>query len=148
VTVVERRAARVLLVDSAGRALLLKGTDPARPGTSWWFTPGGGLEVGETPAQGAARELFEEVGLQVDPVELGESFWRHVTEFSYDGRRYRQDQDFFVLRVPEWQVDTAGMDAEETATITAHRWWSADEIEASSESIFPVELPGLLRRIS
>ncbi|GAB2624510.1 hypothetical protein Aab01nite_18260 [Paractinoplanes abujensis] len=146
-TVVQRRAARVLLVDSAGRALLLYGGDPARPGTSWWFTPGGGLESDETPAEGAARELFEEIGLRVDPVELGEPVFRHVAEFSYDARDYRQEQDFFVLRVPAWQVDTAGMDAEEKATITAHRWWSADEIEASSESIFPVELPELLRQV-
>lgn len=146
-TVVERRAARVLLVDSAGRALLLLGSDPARPGTSWWFTPGGGLETGETPAESAARELFEEVGLKVEPAELGEPFWRHVAEFSYDGRQYNQAQEFFLLRVPGWQVDFAGMDAEERATITDHRWWSADEIEASPESIFPVELPDLLRRL-
>ncbi|WP_250001734.1 NUDIX hydrolase [Actinoplanes sp. M2I2] len=147
-TVVERRAARVLLVDPAGRALLLQGSDPARPGTTWWFTPGGGLEPGESAAQGAARELFEEVGLRVDPDALGESFHQELTEFSYGGRRYSQEQEFFVLRVPGWQVDTAGMDAEEKATITAHRWWSADEIEASAESVYPVELPGLLRRMS
>ncbi|MBM2617610.1 NUDIX domain-containing protein [Actinoplanes sp. LDG1-06] len=146
-TVVERRAARVLLVDPAGRALLLHGGDPARPGTSWWFTPGGGLESDETPAEGAARELREEVGLKVDPADLGESVWHHVVEFSYDSRDYRQEQDFFVLRVPGWQVDTAGMDAEEKATITAHRWWSADEIDVSSESIYPVELPDMLRRL-
>ena len=146
-TVVERRAARVLLVDPAGRALLLYGGDPARPDTFWWFTPGGGLETGESPAEGAARELFEEVGLRVEPGELGEPVWHQVTEFSYDGRLYSQQQQFFLLRVPGWQVDFAGMDAEEKATITAHRWWSADEIEASSESIFPVELPDLLRRI-
>ncbi|MGK5678728.1 NUDIX hydrolase [Actinoplanes sp. URMC 104] len=145
-TVVERRAARVLLVDPAGRALLLHGGDPARPGTNWWFTPGGGLNSGETPAQGAARELFEEVGLRVDPADLGEPYWRQVTEFSYDARDYRQQQEFFLLRVPGWQVDTAGMNADELATITGHRWWSADEIEASSESIYPVELPELLRR--
>ena len=146
-TVVERRAARVLLVDPAGRALLLCGGDPARPGTSWWFTPGGGLERDETPAEGAARELLEEIGLRVDPSELGEPVWRHVIEFSYDTRDYRQDQQFFLLRVPGWQADFAGMDANEQATITAHRWWSADEIEASAESIFPAELPELLRRV-
>ncbi|MCO8271912.1 NUDIX domain-containing protein [Actinoplanes sp. TRM 88003] len=146
-TVVERRAARVLLVDPAGRALLLFGGDPARPGTTWWFTPGGGLESDETPAQGAARELYEEVGLQIEASALGEPFWHQQTEFSYGGLEYSQEQHFFVLRVPEWQVDFAGMDDEEKATITAHRWWSADEIEASAESIFPVELPGLLWRL-
>jgi 8-oxo-dGTP pyrophosphatase MutT (NUDIX family) len=146
VTVIDRRAARVLLVDAAGRALLLHGGDPARPGQRWWFTPGGGLHEGETTAQGAARELFEETGLRVSPSELGEPIWHQVTEFSYDSRQYRQDQDFFLLRVAEWQVDTAGMDADEQETITEHRWWSAAELDASDEQIFPEDLAALLRR--
>ncbi|GIM89528.1 NUDIX hydrolase [Paractinoplanes toevensis] len=144
-TVLDRRAARVLLVDAAGRTLLLHGGDPARPGRRWWFTPGGGLDAGESPAEGAARELFEETGLRVDPAELGEPVWREVAEFSYRERQYRQDQDFFLLRVSSWQVDTAGMDDEEQQTITEHRWWSAPEIEASDEQIFPSSLAGLLR---
>ncbi|XVV11538.1 NUDIX hydrolase [Actinoplanes sp. CA-131856] len=144
-TVINRRAGRVLLVDQAGRTLLLHGGDPARPGHRWWFTPGGGLLDGESPAEGAARELFEETGLRVSPNDLGSSYWRQVAEFSYSGRDYQQDQEFFLLRVTEIQIDMAGMDADEQETITEHRWWSAEEIEASSEQIFPVELPELLR---
>jgi 8-oxo-dGTP pyrophosphatase MutT (NUDIX family) len=146
VTVIDRRAARVLLVDRAGRTLLLHGGDPARPGQRWWFTPGGGLQGAETPAEGAARELFEETGLRVEPAELGAPIWHQVTEFSYDHRQYRQDQDFFLLRVPEWQVDTAGMEADEQVTITEHRWWSAAELDASAEQIYPEDLATLLRR--
>jgi 8-oxo-dGTP pyrophosphatase MutT (NUDIX family) len=146
VTVIDRRAARVLLVDRAGRTLLLHGGDPARPGQRWWFTPGGGLHAGETPAEGAARELFEDTGLRVEPAELGAPIWHQVTEFSYDHRQYRQDQDFFLLRVAEWRVDTAGMEADEQETITEHRWWSAAELDASTEQIFPEDLATLLRR--
>ncbi|GIE93631.1 DNA mismatch repair protein MutT [Paractinoplanes rishiriensis] len=146
--VIERRAARVLLVDRAGRTLLLHGGDPARPGLHWWFTPGGGLSGDETPTQGAARELHEETGLRIDPAELGEPVWRDVTEFSFDGRQYRQDQDFYLLRVDEWQVDTAGMDDNEQRTITEHRWWAAAEIDASDELIYPPELADLLRRLT
>ncbi|GAA0458051.1 DNA mismatch repair protein MutT [Paractinoplanes deccanensis] len=146
-TVIDRRAGRVLLVDQAGRTLLLHGRDPARPEARWWFTPGGGLDPGETVAEAAARELFEETGLLVPAGELGEPFWHQVTEFSYDGRDYRQEQDFFLLRVTEIQIDMAGMDEDEQETITEHRWWSAEEIEASAEQIFPVELPELLRSL-
>ncbi len=32
--------------------------------------PGGHVEAGETPAEGAVRELQEELGISVDPVEL------------------------------------------------------------------------------
>ena len=147
-TVIDRRAARVLLIDAAERTLLLRGGDPARPEQRWWFTPGGGLDEGETPAQGAARELAEETGLRVDPAELGAPVHHETTEFSYDTRQYRQTQDFFVLRVDEWQVDTAGFDADEQRTITEHRWWSAAEIDTSTEQIFPTGLADLLRRVA
>ena len=147
-TVLDRRAARVVLVDRADRALLLRGSDPARPGLRWWFTPGGGLDPGETPAEGAARELFEETGLRVAPDELGEPFWHQVTHFSYNNRNYRQEQDFYLFRVPEWQIDTAGFDAEEQVTIDEHHWWSAAELDATSEAVFPENLADLLRRVT
>lgn len=35
-----------------------------------WTTPGGHLEEGEDPREGAARELFEEAGLKVSPSQL------------------------------------------------------------------------------
>jgi len=148
VTYIDRRAARVLLIDATGRTLLLHGGDPAQPGRLWWFTPGGGLNEGETPAQGAARELFEETGLRVDPADLGSPVHSEVTEFSYENRRYRQSQDFFAFRPPEWEIDSAGFDAAERRSITGHRWWSAAEIEQSDEEIYPAELAELLRRCS
>jgi 8-oxo-dGTP pyrophosphatase MutT (NUDIX family) len=147
VTFIDRRAARVLLIDAAERALLLHGGDPARPEQRWWFTPGGGLDTGETPAQGAARELREETGLRADPAELGDPVHHEVTEFSYDNRQYRQKQDFFVFRVEKWDVDTAGFDDQEQRSIIGHRWWSMAELDASTEQIFPIGLADLLRRV-
>ncbi|MGE0601002.1 MAG: NUDIX hydrolase [Dehalococcoidia bacterium] len=35
-----------------------------------WFIPGGHVEQGERPAESAARELFEEAGIAVDPATL------------------------------------------------------------------------------
>jgi len=148
VTVLDRRAARVVLVDRADRTLLLRGGDPARPGLRWWFTPGGGLNDGETSAEGAARELYEETGLRVDPADLGEPVWHQVTRFRYDHREYRQDQDFYLVRVPEWQVDTTGFDIEEQRTIDDHRWWTAGELETTAETVYPENLAELLRRIT
>jgi 8-oxo-dGTP pyrophosphatase MutT (NUDIX family) len=146
VTFQDRRAARVLLIDDAGRALLFHGGDPARPGQRWWFTPGGGLDGAETRAEGAARELLEETGLRVDPAELGDPIHSEITEFRYDNQDYRQDQEFFLYRVPEWQVDTAGFDADEQRSIDEHRWWSAAEIDASDEQIYPIGLAALIRK--
>ncbi|WP_433118606.1 NUDIX hydrolase [Micromonospora sp. CA-246542] len=142
-----RRGARVLLVDAAGRILLFHGFDPARPEHRYWFTPGGGLDEGESPSSGAVRELAEETGLRVDPAELGEPVWSDATEFPFDGDWYRQEQDFFLLRIPAWQVDTTGFSDVEQRSIAGHRWWLPTELAASGERYYPAELPDLLARL-
>lgn len=48
-----------------GRVLLIRRTD-----TGLWSLPGGMAEVGETPAGGAERELFEETGLRGRAAQL------------------------------------------------------------------------------
>ncbi|MFC3505039.1 NUDIX hydrolase [Micromonospora krabiensis] len=142
-----RRAARVLLVDADDRVLLFAGFDPARPEHRYWFTPGGGLRPGESPAVGAVRELAEETGLRLDPAALGEPVRRETVEFPFDGVWYRQEQDFFLVRVPGWEVDTAGFDDVERASVTGHRWWSVPELGASPDRYYPADLPGLLTEV-
>jgi 8-oxo-dGTP pyrophosphatase MutT (NUDIX family) len=142
-----RRAARILLVDGQDRLLLFRGFDPARPGRRYWFTAGGGLAEHESSRDGAARELREETGLAVDPGRLGEPVWHETTDFPYDGRWYRQEQDFYVLRVETWDVDIEGFDVEERRSIDDHRWWSLADLTITAEQFYPQELPTLLRAI-
>jgi len=53
-----------------GRVLLVR----HHPKTGWdpekWFTPGGVIEDGETPEEALAREVMEEVGLEIDILSL------------------------------------------------------------------------------
>jgi 8-oxo-dGTP pyrophosphatase MutT (NUDIX family) len=144
---ISRRAARVLLVDAAGRVLLFHGFDPNDPGHRYWFTVGGGLEPDESAAEGGARELYEETGLAMLPADLGEPVWQDVTEFPFEGRWYRQDQDYFLVRVPSWTVDVSHFDAAELRSVDAHRWWSVAELESASDPYYPQQLPRLLTRL-
>src|SRR3569623_709888 len=102
---IPRAAARVLSVDAGSRVLLLRGHDPARPDHRYWLTVGGGLDAGASPLAGAVRELAAETGLRGDPATLGTPVFHEVTEFPFDGLWYRQQQDFFLLRVDSWDVD-------------------------------------------
>lgn len=53
------------IIDNAGRMLLIQRAD-----NGLWAMPGGALEVGETPAEGALREALEETGVVCTPVAL------------------------------------------------------------------------------
>lgn len=146
--VIARRAARVLVLDATGQVLMLRGCDPARPHHRYWMTVGGGLEDGEAVTDAAVRELAEETGLRLTPPDLGEPVFHDVTEFPFDGRWYRQEQVYFAVRVPSWDVDFSGFEAIERATVDTHRWWSLDDFATATEPYYPAELPDLLRRLA
>src|SRR5438067_11588739 len=61
----ERPIVGVLAVVLRGdRALVVRRANPPMPGR--WGFPGGVLELGETVAEGAMRELFEETGVTAE----------------------------------------------------------------------------------
>jgi 8-oxo-dGTP pyrophosphatase MutT (NUDIX family) len=142
-----RQAGRVLVIDPAGRVLLLEGFDPARPDRRYWVTIGGGLDDGESSAQAAARELREETGIVVAVADLAGPVWRRSTEFTFDGTWYRQEEDYYLLHVGHIAVSLAGLDDVERRTVTGYRWWSHQELAATAVPFYPAELPGLVRRL-
>ncbi|MGW4466171.1 NUDIX hydrolase [Micromonospora sp. NPDC004704] len=141
-----RRSARVLLLDAAGRVLLLKYlTNPDNPGLGhYWCTPGGGVDEGESLAQAAARELHEEVGLAVDPDRLGDpvAYTGGYADLGWAAGNFRDD--FFRLQVESHEVDMSGMAAYELTAQVGHRWWPVDELAASGDTVHPIGLAGLL----
>lgn len=64
----ERRFAGVLAHHNGSVVLVRE--EHSRWGGAFWNLPSGMLEAHETPAEGAARELAEETGLQVAPSDL------------------------------------------------------------------------------
>ncbi len=146
--VIPRRAGRVLLVDTANRVLLLQGFNPSAPAELFWFTIGGGIDAGESTAEAAARELREEAGLVVAAADLGDPVWHRIAEFGFDGRRYRQEEDYFLLRVEPFEVSLAGLDTIEQETVVGYAWWEAAVLESAGEPFFPDELPRLLRELT
>ena len=144
-----RSAARVVLLDEAGRVLLLRGCDPAQPGTDWWFTVGGGLEPGEDARAAAARELREETGLVLAPAELQGPVWFRSARFPFLGERCRQHEEFFVHRVRgPFALSREGWTELERESVSEVRWWVPAELAASSALFYPQALPQLVAELA
>lgn len=114
--------AGVALRDPAGRVFLVRLAQGAQ-----WHCPGGGLEIGETPAATASRELEEETGLEARPTRLVGCFSRHLRAFT-NGDRI---QGIAILL--EAELTGGSVRPDRTGEIDAHGWFSANELPPLDE---------------
>ena len=141
-----RAAARVILLDRHDRVFLMRFIAVERDEGFVWISPGGGLKDGESHEQAAVRELGEEIGLR--DVALGPCLWLRTHVFRFAGTLYEQRERYYLCRIESHDLgDHLNEDEAERQSITDHRWWSIDEIEASTEFFAPGDLGRLLRSI-
>lgn len=89
-----------------------------------WTLPGGALEVGETMAEGVAREVLEETGLRVSPREVIATLDRIVRD---DAGRVR----FHYLLI-DWVCDCSGSDGRDPCCgddASAAAWVAPEEMD-------------------
>jgi double-stranded uracil-DNA glycosylase len=134
-----RAAVRALVIDDDDRILLVQYRRPVGDET-WWGTPGGGIDPGETDEQALARELREEIGLY--EFELGPLVFEHAGEFPWAAELFRQVNKTYLVRVREHAPrPTIDLAAEGVVDV---RWWSRSELEATDAQFAP---PDLLERV-
>ncbi|QES52301.1 DNA mismatch repair protein MutT [Streptomyces venezuelae] len=140
-----RKVSRVILLDPADRILLLHGFEPGDPADDWWFTPGGGVEGTETREQAALRELAEETG--ITQVDLGPVLWHRYCSFPFDGRRWEQDEWYFLARTDRTEITPAGLTELERRSVAGARWWTSEELLSARETVYPTRLAELFRTL-
>lgn len=112
-----------VLCDPAGRVLIAERLDDG-PFRGLWEFPGGKIAAGETAAEALARELAEELGIEV------------ITCSSFMNLRHEYDDrvvsiEFFI--VSEWNSDPVGREGQEL------RWVPAHALDA--RELLPADMP-------
>jgi 8-oxo-dGTP diphosphatase len=110
-----------------GKALVVRRANPPLSGR--WGFPGGVLELGETVAEGAMRELREETGVVADPA--GTLTVLDTLHRDEDGRVRYHYVLVAVLGVWKEGDGVAGDDADEVA------WFSRAELAAGGLAVAP-----------
>lgn len=143
-----RYAARVLLMDSGGRTLLVRGHDGDEPTRSWWFTVGGGIDPGETPREAAVREVREETGIVLSPQDLEGPVLTRSAIFDFAREHCLQHEEFFVARVsPSGELTRDGWTDLEVSFIDEMAWLTPQQLRSASLEVFPRTLPDLLEEL-
>jgi 8-oxo-dGTP pyrophosphatase MutT (NUDIX family)/G:T/U-mismatch repair DNA glycosylase len=120
----QRSGVRALVLDPADRILLVRFDDAMG---SWWATPGGGVDPGESDVDALTRELGEEVGLH--EFELGPLLWTrehwHVNPRRFGGQRER----CYLVQTDAFEIAPTFTEAELAAEgVHEARWFTLDEL--------------------
>lgn len=148
---IERPSARLILLDPQDRLFLFRVHnpavyDPADPFRDpFWVMMGGMVDPGEDYAEAAVREAREETTLEV--AGAVRCVWKRERVMQWRERQVLHREQFFLARAASTTVDTSGLDEREKSWTLDHRWWSVDEIAASSERFEPRTLATLLRTL-
>lgn len=111
--------AEAVCFDEGGRVLL--GRRAFDPGAGLWDLPGGFLHEDEHPLDGLRREIWEETGLEIEPLEfLG--FWLEP----YDGR---------IVLCLSWAALATG-EARAGDDLSELRWFEPGELPSAAELAF------------
>ena len=139
-----RSAVRAIVLDPDGSILLVRFDFSGR---IVWACPGGGIEPGESDEDALRRELAEEAGL-VD-IEIGPCVWTREHVIPLFGGRWDGQRERFHLVITDTARPTPrpqfGVEELANEGVTEIRWWTPEELAASSETFAPRRLPELVR---
>ena len=114
--------ASALMFDANRRVLLVRHSDG-----DIWTTPGGMIEPGETPADAAVRETWEETGLTVELVRIVGVFGGELCTSTYSNG----DRIAWVSTVFEGRVSGGTLRPDNVETLEV-RYFTVDEMRRLS----------------
>lgn len=136
--VIRRRAVRAVLIAPGPQVLLIH---VAFQGRFFWVAPGGGIQAGETSQTALIRELHEELGMGA--AEIGPMLWRREVCSSYQGREWRQYEEYFAVHSDRFHPEM--LDPTEARHVRELRWWDLDDLDRAPGNLAPASLSAIVR---
>lgn len=137
----EREAARVVLVSQDGHVLLMRGHDKDDFDHCWWFTPGGGLLPGEDPRTALVREVAEETGVALTADQLIGPVATRSARFEFlAATRIQHEQFFFAKLATTARLSAQGWTETEKHVLDEMGWVTFAQMReriAAGEVLYP-----------
>ncbi len=113
-------------------------------GQSFWATPGGALDHGESYKDAARRELVEETGIVA---EIGEEITQREAVFlTPDGEQVTADERYFLVHVANDAINEDGQEPLEANFMKEYRWWPLTELQGTLETVYPEDIVQLVEQ--
>ena len=140
-----RQAARVLVCDEKGRALLVRFSDDF--GCNWWAAPGGGLLPGENHLQ--LRVASSTRNSERDDIQIGaEIGWRRHT-LSFNAQPWiTQHERWFMASHTSFSVGADHVTSLAPEGVTEIKWWSPGDLAGSGLVTAPSGLAALIAQVT
>ncbi|HHW08882.1 MAG TPA: NUDIX domain-containing protein [Firmicutes bacterium] len=122
--------------------VLLMKVQPPQGRKTFWITPGGGMEEGESAESCLRRELQEELG--ITEMEIGPLVWRRQHTFTWGEKRYCQRENIYIVRTRPFVPHIS--DAVEAKVLQCFRWWPLVELSRTTETLTPLSLAEIIQR--
>jgi double-stranded uracil-DNA glycosylase len=139
-----RPSVRAIVLDSEDRVLLHRFTSADY--SDVWVGPGGAVEEGENDEEALRRELREE--FRLERFDVGPWVWTRRHVWAWHGAVYDSRERVAVVRgvEPDDVQPTAHDSLFAGPGFTEEvRWWTLDELEATTDKLSPRRLPSALR---
>ncbi|OMD17280.1 NUDIX hydrolase [Paenibacillus odorifer] len=141
-----RNSARAILMNNSGQVLLFKFKfEDVKDQKILWVTAGGGLKDNESFEEALRREIFEEIGANID--EIGPWVWTRSIVINGVKKDFISYERYYLININDSDVTLLNMTDKEKRTLKGYYWWNIEEIIKSNEVFAPPKLGDLIKDI-